>query len=75
MERVNLKMFLVLGDEILSVNGVELNGKTHAEALQIFKGSAKIDVTLCIRRNIPILSKQNRISDHTETAFTNHKLT
>ncbi|MCP9261043.1 PDZ domain-containing protein 2 [Dirofilaria immitis] len=41
------------GDEILSVNGVELNGKTHAESLQIFKKSAKVDVTLCIRRNIP----------------------
>ncbi|VBB27188.1 unnamed protein product [Acanthocheilonema viteae] len=60
------------GDEILSVNGVELNGKTHAEALQIFKRSAKIDVTLCIRRNIPNSSKQNRIFDYTET---NQKLT
>uniref|UniRef100_A0A915PZW9 PDZ domain-containing protein n=1 Tax=Setaria digitata TaxID=48799 RepID=A0A915PZW9_9BILA len=33
------------GDEILSVNGVELSGKTHAEALQIFKRSAKVDVS------------------------------
>ncbi|CAG9540329.1 unnamed protein product [Cercopithifilaria johnstoni] len=63
------------GDEILSVNGVELNGKTHAEALQIFKRSSKIDVTLCIRRNIPNSSKQNRIFDYTETAFINKKLT
>uniref|UniRef100_A0A1I7VGX1 PDZ domain-containing protein n=1 Tax=Loa loa TaxID=7209 RepID=A0A1I7VGX1_LOALO len=63
------------GDEILSVNGVELNGKTHGEALQIFKRSAKIDVTLCIRRNIPNSSKQSRIVDCTEGTFTNQKLT
>uniref|UniRef100_A0A0R3RQK3 PDZ domain-containing protein n=1 Tax=Elaeophora elaphi TaxID=1147741 RepID=A0A0R3RQK3_9BILA len=63
------------GDEILSVNGVELSGKTHAEALQIFKRSAKIDVTLCIRQNIPNSSKQSRIFDCTETGHANQKLT
>ncbi|EJW84894.1 hypothetical protein WUBG_04196 [Wuchereria bancrofti] len=63
------------GDEILSVNGVELSGKTHSEALQIFKKNTKIDVTLCIRRNIPNSSKQNRILDCTERTFTNQKLT
>ncbi|VDK69376.1 unnamed protein product [Onchocerca ochengi] len=63
------------GDEILSVNGVELSGKTHAESLQIFKRSAKIDVTLCIRRNIPNSPKQTRIFDCAERAFTDQKLT
>ncbi|OZC12716.1 PDZ/DHR/GLGF domain protein [Onchocerca flexuosa] len=63
------------GDEILSVNGVELSGKTHAESLQIFKRSAKIDVTLCIRRNIPNSPKQTRFFDCAEGAFTNQKLT
>ncbi|KAM3721313.1 Pro-interleukin-16 [Dirofilaria immitis] len=63
------------GDEILSVNGVELNGKTHAESLQIFKKSAKVDVTLCIRRNIPNSPKKTRILDCAERAFTNKKLT
>ncbi|VDM09899.1 unnamed protein product [Wuchereria bancrofti] len=59
----------------MSVNGVELSGKTHSEALQIFKKNTKIDVTLCIRRNIPNSSKQNRILDCTERTFTNQKLT
>ncbi|VDD91784.1 unnamed protein product [Enterobius vermicularis] len=42
-----------LGDEVLSVNGVELHGKTHAQALQIFRHFSKVDVTLCIRRPNP----------------------
>uniref|UniRef100_A0A0N5AK18 PDZ domain-containing protein n=1 Tax=Syphacia muris TaxID=451379 RepID=A0A0N5AK18_9BILA len=38
------------GDEVLSVNGIELHGKTHSQALQIFRHFSKSDVTLCIRR-------------------------
>ncbi|VDM23411.1 unnamed protein product [Toxocara canis] len=38
------------GDEIVSVNGIELFGKTHAEALHVFKMFSKVDVTLVIRR-------------------------
>lgn len=45
----NKKFFL--GDEILSINGVLLKGKTHAQALQLFKLNVKNDVVLVIRRN------------------------
>ncbi|MFH4982701.1 hypothetical protein AB6A40_009410 [Gnathostoma spinigerum] len=41
------------GDEILSINGISLAGKTHAEALQLFKKFAKVDVTLGIKRSVP----------------------
>lgn len=47
------------GDEILSVNDTELVGKTHAEALQIFKRYSKVDVTLCIRRSVPNTTAQH----------------
>ncbi|VDN01472.1 unnamed protein product [Thelazia callipaeda] len=62
------------GDEILSVNGVELKGKTHAEALRIFKKSSQINVTLCIRRNISNSPRQRKIFEYAKKTFENEKL-
>lgn len=67
--------FVTSGDEILSVNGVEMTGKTHAEALQMFRKNARVDVTLCIRRNIPNSPRQTKIHDMAAEAFIDHKLT
>ena len=38
------------GDEILSVNGVDLSEKTHADVLQLFRKTSKVDITLNIIR-------------------------
>ncbi|VDN19018.1 unnamed protein product [Gongylonema pulchrum] len=63
------------GDEILSVNGVQMAGRTHAEALQIFKKNAKVDVTLSVRRSIPNSPKQSRMYSVAERAYIDHKAT
>ncbi|KAI6180403.1 hypothetical protein M3Y98_00716200 [Aphelenchoides besseyi] len=39
------------GDEILSVNGFQLEGTTHEEALEVFKFFGKMDLVLQLRRS------------------------
>ncbi|KAF7635478.1 PDZ domain-containing protein [Meloidogyne graminicola] len=42
---------LKMGDEILSVCGISLQGKTQTETLQVFQNISKVtEVVLCIRR-------------------------
>uniref|UniRef100_A0A7E4UXS6 PDZ domain-containing protein n=1 Tax=Panagrellus redivivus TaxID=6233 RepID=A0A7E4UXS6_PANRE len=49
------------GDEILSVNGFNIENSSHTEVLALFKKASKIDVTLIIRRLPPSVTTTNTI--------------
>jgi len=56
---------LFLGDEILSVNGSILQGKSHGEAIQVFKNIRQGSVSLHIarRQQLPF-SKSRKFKSH-----------
>lgn len=45
-----INMFVLAGDEILSVNGEELAGLSHAEAIQVFKRVRNGQIRLKVAR-------------------------